>query len=299
MKKTKKNKLNKNRYGYYFIIPFFTVFAIFQLYPMMYSIILSFTNLAGFNTEYSFVFLDNYTSLLNNILFKQAIGNTFLIWSMNFFPQLLLSLTLAALFTKRRDKIKGAGAFKVIYYLPNIITAASVAILFYSLFNYPSGPLYKVMVDWGLISEEFNLYLSQPASRILVSFIQFWMWFGNTIITLVAAMLGVSTDLYEAADIDGASSFQTFRKLTIPLIKPVLLYTLVTSCIGGLQIFDIPYLFLDGGPVNSTETMATYIYKQAFTGSRNYGMASAASVILMLIGIFLSMCLFRSFKEKD
>ncbi len=292
------SSINKNRFGYYFIIPFFVVFAFFQLYPMIYSIILSFTDLAGFSTDFNFINFDNYVNLLQNEIFKKSIYNTFIIWGMNFLPQLLLSLLLAALFTQTKNKVKGAGAFKIIYYLPNIITAASVAILFYALFNYPSGPIYMWMVDIGIISSELNFYLSQTASRILIAFIQFWMWFGNSTIVLVAAMLGVNSELYEAGEIDGATRMQLFIKITLPLIQPVVLYTLVTSCIGGLQIFDIPYLFLNGGPVNSTETMATFIYKQAFTGSMNYGIASAASVILMLMAIVISLGLFKSFKDR-
>lgn len=293
-----KNQINKNRYGYYFIIPFFVVFAIFQLYPMIYTITLSFTDLKGFSTESNFILFENYITLLNNELFFEAISNTFIIWGMNFIPQLGISLLLAVWFTRTKQKIKGAGAFKVIYYLPNIITAASVAILFSKLFNYSDGPIWIWLVDMGLIESDYNLYLKPWPSRMIVSFIQFWIWFGNTTIVIVAAMLGVNTDFYEAAEIDGANKFQLFKCITVPLIKPVLLYTLVTSCIGGLQIFDIPYLFLNGGPVGSTETIVTYIYKQAFTGTRNYGIASAASVILLFIAGVMSLGLFKSFKEK-
>ena len=121
--------------------------------------------------------------------------------------------------------------------------------------------MYQLFSNLGLIPEGFNFYLNNWSARLLVSFIQFWMWFGNTMVILIAGILGVDPSLYEAAELDGASRVRQFFSITLPLIKPIMLYTLITSLVGGLQIFNIPYLFLAGGPDNATLTISVYIYR--------------------------------------
>ncbi|MGO3418587.1 MAG: carbohydrate ABC transporter permease, partial [Pseudolactococcus laudensis] len=133
----------------------------------------------------------------------------------------------------------------------------------------------------------------------IVSFIQFWMWYGQTTIVLVAGIMSIDESLFEAAIVDGANDNQVFRLITLPLLKPIVLYTLVTSLIGGLQMFDIPFLLTNGNPNNSTLTMTMYIYKQAFTGARNFNVAATASVLLLLISIVLSTVLFRLFRGSS
>lgn len=287
------------KWGYLFIAPFFIIFLIFQLYPMLYTLILSFTDLSGWKTELHFIGFENFRVILSDLLFWQSIGNTFIIWIINFVPQMFFALLFAAMFTTQRLKLHLKGFFKVVYFLPSIITAASVSVLFYQLFNYPSGSLYVFFSNLGLIPQGFNFYLDNWSARLLVSFIQFWMWFGNTMVILIAGILGVDPSLYEAAELDGASKARQFFSITLPLIKPIMLYTLITSLVGGLQMFDIPYLFLSGGPNNATQTISVYIYKFAFDNrDRFYNYASAASVMLMLIAVVLCAALWRIFYGK-
>ena len=125
------------------------------------------------------------------------------------------------------------------------------------------------------------------------------MWYGQTTIVLVSGILSIDNSLFESAMVDGANDSQIFRQITLPLLKPILLYTLVTSLIGGLQMFDIPFLLTNGNPDNSVITITMFIYKQAFTGSRNFNVAATASVILLIISIVLSTLLFRFFKENS
>lgn len=294
--------IDYGKWGYLFIAPFFVIFLIFQLYPMIYTINLSFTDLSGWATDYDYVWLDNFKVVLSDPIFWKSLGNTFIIWGMNFIPQMFFALLFAAMFTAQRLTLHLKGFFKVVYFMPSIITAASVSVLFYQLFNYPAGPLYNFFLDLGLIPEGFNFYLNNWSARILVSFIQFWMWFGNTMVILIAGILGVDPSLYEAAELDGAGKMRQFFSITLPLIKPIMLYTLITSLVGGLQIFDIPYLFLAGGPDNATMTISVYIYRYAFVNANAYyNLASAASVMLLLIAVVLSLTLYRLFygrKEK-
>lgn len=293
-----KSKIGRREnYGYIFILPFFLIFFIFQLYPMIYTISLSFTDLAGWAQVGELIGLKNYVTILSDQIFLKSIGTTFLIWGMNFIPQILLALLFAAWFTSIK-KMRMSGFFKVVFYMPNIITAASMAVLFYSLCNHPIGPIDQILTAFG-VPYSFNIFLSPIASQVTVSFIQFLMWYGSTMIVLVAAMLGISQDYYEAAMVDGASASTRFFRITLPLIKPIMLYTLVTSLIGGLQIFDIPYLLINGGPQNATQTMAVFIYKQAFTGTNNYGVASAASVVLFMISMLISLVMFRVLRNKN
>lgn len=296
-KKLSKMK-NTEKFGYFFIAPFFIVFTIFNLYPTFYTIYLAFQDVAGFNIEGSFVKFQNFISLLNNQLFLKSVGNTLILWTINFIPQILLALLLAYWFTNNRLRIRGQNIFKSIFYFPNIITAASVAVIFYALFSYPRGPINLILIETGVLQSPFDFFRNETFTRGIVSFIQFWMWYGQTTIVLIAGILSIDKSLYEAAVVDGATSWQSFRKITLPLLKPIMLYVLITSLVGGLQMFDIPLLLTNGGPNNSVETLMTYIYKQAFQGGRNLSIASAASVYLLLLTIILSVVVFILLRDK-
>lgn len=288
-----------HRYGLLFIAPFFLAFLVFQLYPILYTIYLSFTDLKGWNPAANLVGLDNYFAIFRNPLFLKSISNTFILWGVNFVPQIGLALLLAAWFTNIKLRLRGKGFFKVVFYLPNIITAASVAILFFVLFSFPLGPINLVLQHFGVLDQSYDFFRSEMGTRLIVSFIQFWMWYGQTTIVLVSGILSIDDALFESAMVDGANDGQIFRKITLPLLKPILLYTLVTSLIGGLQMFDIPFLLTNGNPNNSVLTITMFIYNQAFTGSRNFNVAATASVLLLVLSIVLSTLLFQFFKENS
>lgn len=287
-----------SKYGYLFVLPFIITFLIFHLYPIIYTINLSFTDLKGWNVDYNYVGFKNFEILLNNQLFIRAFKNTVIIWIINFVPQIVLALALAAWFTDVRLKLKSTGFFKVVFYLPNIITAASVSILFFALFSYPVGPVNQILLQFGVIDEAYEFFRGPWATRLIVAFIQFWMWYGQTMIVLIAGILGISPTLYESAMIDGANSRQMFWQITVPLLRPILLFTFITSLIGGLQMFDIPFLLTNGNPDYAVETVTMFIYKQAFQGGRNYYFAAAASVILLVVIAIFSALVFRMFKER-
>ena len=288
------------KWGYIFCIPFVVVFLIFSLYPIIYTFAISISDFKGINTRDFHILAEPFTNFINlasNKSFIRSMGNTGLLWFVNFLPQIVLALILTAWFTSPRIRVKGQGAFKILLYMPNIITAATIAMLFGALFAYPQGPVNAAFVGMGLEKVEF---LRNPTiARSLVSFIQFWMWYGNTMIVLIAGVLGINPALFEAAAIDGANGLQIFFKITLPQLRSILLYTLVTSMIGGLQMFDIPQLFLLGGPDHATETASVYIYNQAFTGGRQYNVASAASMVMFLITAVLSAVLFYIMRDRD
>ena len=214
-------------------------------------------------------------------------------WLFNFVPQIGIALILASWFTDQHLHLKAQGAFKVMIFMPNIITAATIGMLFFSLFSYPIAPVNTLLQKLGIINTPFEYFRHVGSSRGIVSFIQWWMWYGNTMIIMIAGMNGINPSLFEAAMIDGCTSRQVFWKITLPLIKPILTYNLITSLVGGLTMFDIPHLMTQGNPNNMTNTVARFIYQQGFTGTYNFNMASAGSVVLFGIIIIGSVILNR------
>ncbi len=289
------------KYGYIFIFPFFLVYLIFQLVPLITTFKLSFYG-NGKTTD-QFVGFENFKALLfanadasRNVkiqheYFLRDLGNTVILWLGNFIPQIILSLFLAVLFTNLTLKIKGKFFFKVVMYLPNIITAASVAAMFLMIFSETdTGPVNSTLLKLGIIDEAINFVNNKNESRIIIMSAQTWMWFGNTMIMLMSAIGGISADIFEAADIDGANAWQVFTKITVPILKPMVTYVLITSMIGGLQMWDMPYLFKRGqNQPQYTETIAVFIYKRFHSsdGNYSYGYSAAASVILFFITIII------------
>ncbi|MDR2532574.1 MAG: sugar ABC transporter permease [Oscillospiraceae bacterium] len=243
--------------------------------------------------------LENFRTVLNTEMFKRAFATTFRLWIVNFIPQILLAIILAAWFTSRWTKIKGQGVFKVLFYMPNIITAGTIAVLFSTLFLFPTGVVNDALIRWGILETPKNFRVDANATRLIVSFIQFWMWYGYTMLILISGILGLNPQMYESADIDGAGAVKQFFFITLPNLRTILIFTFVTSLIGGLNMFDIPMLYAGGGPGGATRTTSMFIYNQAFAGAYRYNTASAASVLMFLIIAALSAVIFVIMRDKD
>ncbi len=302
-RKTNQHKgVSYAKYGYLFSLPFILAFLVFMLYPTLFTAVIGFTDFKGVATttfkilEHPF---DNFVSIFNNKTFRTSLVNTIVIWVINFIPQIGLALLLTAWFTNRSRKIRGQGAFKVLFYLPNIITAATVAILFASIFGYPVSPVNDILQTLGLTTKPFDFSTSPWAAKLVVAFIQFWMWYGYTTIILISGVLGINPELFEAAEIDGATPTQTFFRVTLPCMRTILIFTLITSLVGGLNMFDIPKLYIwNGGPANATMTTSVFIYAQAFSGSYLYNKAAAASMIMFVIIAILSAITFYVMRDR-
>ena len=269
----KKKSISYAKYGYLFSLPFVIAYLVFHLYPTVYTAILGFTDCKGLgNTNWHFLKDDiwkNFRTILNNATFKTSLKNTVVLWIMNFFPQITLALLLTAWFTSKRV-----------------------------LFGYPKGPVNDILVSLGLRSEAFFFTNSATASRWIIAFIQFWMWYGYTMIILISGVLGINPEIYEAAEIDGANDWQTFWQITIPNLRTILTYTLITSMIGGLNMYDMSKMFNNGNPNNSTLTTSVFIYNQAFAGSYMYNRAAAASMIMFVIIAFFSIIVFYLMRDR-
>lgn len=301
--KAKHKGISYAKYGYLFSVPFVIAFLLFNLYPTVYTAILGFTDCKGLgNTNWSFLTdepFKNFDLVLHNKSFLTSLKNTVIIWIMNYIPQITLSLLLTAWFTSPRCKIRGQGFFKVVFYMPNIITAASVAILFSALFGYPVGPINDLLVSSGLREEAFYFGNNKIWAKIIVAFIQFWMWYGQNTIIFISGVLGINPEIFEAAEIDGANGAQTFFRITLPNIRTIMLYSVITALIGGLGMYDIPKMLFNSGPDSATLTASTFIYNQAFSGSYMYNRAAAASMLLFAIIVICSAFLFFIMRDKD
>ncbi len=292
----KKSKIVQyNKWGYIFLIPFMVVYLLFQLIPLITTIWNSFFEnyLSGLmQIGPNFIGFGNYVDILSNPDLWLYAGNTIIMWILCFIPQMFFSLLLAAWFTDPSLRLKGQVFFKTVIYLPNLIMASAFAMLFYTLFSV-SGPINSILVQIGLFKEPFDFLQNVWAARGLVGFMNFIMWFGNTTILLMAGMLGIDPSLFEAAQVDGANSTQIFFKVTLPLLKPIFIYVLITSLIGGLQMFDVPQVLTrgTGDPMRTTLTLIMYLNKHLY--SKNYGMGGALSVLLFIITAILSLLVFR------
>ena len=290
-----------NKWGYIFLIPFITIYLIFNMIPLITTIYNSFFEnyrQGIIQVGPNWVGLENYITIFSNGDIPKYFSNTLIMWIFGFIPQIFLSLLLAAWFADTRLRIKASGFFKTVIYMPNLIMASAFAMLFFTLFS-DSGPINSLLMQVGLISEPYKFLSHTISARGLVCFMNCLMWFGNTTILLMAGMLGIDSALFEAAQVDGATSTQVFFKITLPLLKPILIYVMITSLIGGLQMFDVPQILTngEGSPVRTTMTMIMYLNKHLY--SKNYGLGGAMSVFLFIVTGILSLIVFKFTTKKE
>ena len=268
MKKSGGKAVRYNKWGYIFLVPFIVVYVIFQLIPLFSTIYNSFfENYMSGLTQVgpNFVGLQNYIKLFEGGDIWIYAKNTMILWIMCFVPQIFLSLLLGAWFSDVRLKLKGSRFFKTVIYLPNLIMASAFSMLFFTLFA-ESGPINSLLIQMGFITEPYKFLSNVGSTRGLIAFMNCLMWFGNTTILLMAGMMGIDTSLFEAAEVDGATSTQVFFRITLPLLRPILVYVLITSLIGGLQLFDVPQILTNGtgNPVRSTMTLIMFLNNHLF-----------------------------------
>ena len=295
------------KWGYIFIAPFFITYAIFVLYPQMLTIYNSFFENYRSGLKQvgpNFVGLENYVKLFTpdkngTIDILKYAGNTVVLWVGGAIPQIVIALLLAIFFTSYRLNIRGQQFFKTVIYMPNLIMASAFSMLFYTLFS-PVGPVNHLLTQWGIIDATFDFFAHQFTVRSMIMLMNFLLWFGNTTILLMAGIMGIDQNMFEAAQIDGANSVQVFFKVTLPLLTPILVYTIITALIGGLQMFDVPQVLTNGGgtPNRTSMTLIMYLNNYLKT-SKNYGMAGAISVIIFIITGILSLIVYRSLTKQD
>lgn len=311
MNRIKKNNIHKSvsyaKWGYIFVTPFFVVYIIFTLYPQIFTLYNSFfENYREGLTQIgpNYVGLRNYIELFseNNagyIAVFRYLGNTLWLWILGAVPQFLVALMLAVFFTSTRLNIQGKQIFKTVIYMPNLIMASAFSMLIFALFS-QVGPINLLLISSGAINRPINFMGMKFTVQSLIVMMNFLMWFGNTTLLLMAGIQGIDECLFESARLDGANSFQVLWHITLPLLKPILTYTVITSLIGGIQMFDVPQVLTNGSgnPDNTSTTLIMYL--NSFMGtSKNYGMAGALSVILFIVTGILSFVVFRTLDRSE
>lgn len=298
MKKAK--SISRAKYGYLFILPFFVTYFIFSLIPLLDTIRYSFYEYYRSGLRIvgpSFVGFDNYINVMGADFFTYM-GNTFTLWIIGFVPQIIIALLLASWFVDVRLKIHGEQFFKVVIYLPNLIMASAFAMLFFTLFS-TSGPVNNILTGLGIVDGPIDFMGTPVGTRLLIALMNFLMWFGNTTIMLMAAIMGISPDIFEAASIDGCTPRQSFFHITLPLIRPILTYTLITSLIGGLQMFDVPQI-LTNGQGNPNRTSYTLImWLNNLLRAPDYGRAGALSVYLFIVSGILCLVVYKMVNGQE
>ena len=304
--KPRKSGVSYAKWGYIFILPFFITYFIFTLTPQIMTIYNSFFENYRNGLKQigpNFVGLRNYVALFTpdksgTIGMLKYFGNTLILWVMGAVPQIVIALLLAVFFTSYRLNIKGQQFFKTVIYMPNLIMAAAFSMLFFTLFS-TVGPVNQILLAHGIVEKSVNFLGLKVSVRILISLMNFLMWFGNTTILLMAGIQGIDQNMFEAAEIDGANSLQVFFRVTLPLLAPILVYTVITAMIGGLQMFDVPQVLTNGKGTPDRASMTMVMYLTNYLGtSKNYGMAGAISVVLFIVSAGLSMFVYNSLSKQ-
>ena len=302
----RRSRISYAKWGYIFIAPFFITYFCFTLTPQLMTLYNSFFENYRDGLKQigpNFVGLQNYVKLFSpdntgSIGILKYFGNTMILWIMGAVPQILIALLLAVIFTSYRLKIKGQPFFKAVIYMPNLIMASAFSMLFFTLFS-KVGPVNQIIVAAGWSEKAIDFLAMKIPVRTLIAVMSFLMWFGNTTILLMAGIQGIDQNLFEAADIDGANSLQVFFRVTLPLLSPILVYTVITAMIGGIQMFDVPSVLTNakGTPNRASMTMVMYLNNFLQT-SKNYGMAGAVSMVLFIVSAVLSVFVYNSLSKQ-
>lgn len=304
---SKRRKLKFNRWGYLFLVPFFAVFTICTLIPQCMTIFNSFTNNYKEGLTHvgpTFAGLKNYIALLSpnsrgDILFFKYLGNTLILWILGAIPQFGFALLMALIFTNSRMKIRGQGFFKTVMYMPNLIMASALSMLFYNLFS-NVGPINQIIM--ALFGDEARIdFFSRTVTvRGMIAFMNFIMWVGNTTLVLMAGIMSIDESIMEAAAIDGAKSSRVFVNIILPLLKPIFIYTIITAMLGGLQMYDIPEILTSGQGTPNYSSKTIVMSLNSYLGtSKNYGMSGAISVLMFAISSGLSLFVYKTMVWRD
>jgi len=262
---------------YLFISPFYILFAVFMVYPICFGLYLSLHEWSGIG-EMTYVGLGNYVNLLKDPDFHLAFSNTLWYMGASLVINLVFSLLLAVLLNSAL--IKAKKLFRTIYFVPIVTSVVAAAIVFtlfydrdYGLFNVLFMALGRKPLDW---------LGSTSLSKLAVIGLIAWRWTGFNMVYFLAGLQSIPRSLYEAAVVDGASPLQSFLKITLPLLKPVILFVVVITLIGSIQIFDEPYILTGGGPADSSMSLVIYLFR---TGMEYLNLGYAAAIGFIIFGM--------------
>lgn len=288
-----KVKNRDSKIGWNMLIVLLILWGLFTVIPVIWSFGLTVFSYRG--NEAKFVGLGNYIHILSDQLFLKSFGNTLFYLIIQVPIMLLLAMVIAALLNN--TSLKGRGIYRTIIFLPCVTSLITYSVLF-KIMLAPDGIVNKVLMSLSIISEPTN-WLGDPFwAKIVVIFALIWRWTGYNMIFYLAAMQNIPGEVYEAATVDGASKLRQFFSITIPLMKPIIIFTSITSTIGTLQLFDETMVLTKGGPGDATITLSQLVYKNLFEYSPNQGYASTIAVFIVIAAILLALLQFKITKEE-
>ncbi len=290
------NHLSKkeNRMGWLFVSISTAIITLFVFVPMIQAFLTSLQS--GFSNNMHFVGFDNYTRLLHDSTFIKAATNTVLYLIIQVPIMILLSLVISVALNDK--KLKGKGFFRTAIFLPCITSLVAYSIIMKGMFS-ADGIINQFLMGIHLIDDPI-MWLTDPFwAKVLIIIAITWRWTGYNMIFYLSGLQNIDPSIYEAADIDGASAFTKFFKITVPMLKPIILFTTITSTIGTLQLFDEVVNITGGGPANATITLSQYIYNLSFKYSPNFGYAAAVSFVIVIAIVILSIIQMKVGGDKN
>lgn len=272
-----------NRTGWCFVIPSVILIILFVFYPMVQALITSFQTGAGNNL--TFAGIANYKRLLTDTTFRKALFNTILYLIIQVPIMILLALVISSMLNNKKLKFKGF--FRTAIFLPCVTSLVAYSIVFKSLFA-TDGFVNAILMKLNLIAEPISWITDPVWTKVLIILAITWRWTGYNMVFYLSGLQGIDDSIYEAADIDGAGAFEKFKSITLPMLKPIILFTTINSTIGTLQLFDETMNITQGGPANATITISQYIYNILFKYSPDFGYAAAVSYVIVVMIVVLS-----------
>ncbi len=279
----KKSQLSSYWQAWVYIVPSIILIVAFVFYPMIQAFFTSFMTGAGNNLE--FAGLSNYKRMLVDTTFRKALGNTLIYLIVQVPIMILLALAMASILNDKSLKFKGI--FRTAIFLPCVTSLVAYSIIFKSMFA-TKGFINSMLMDLHILTEPIEWITDPFWAKVLIIVAITWRWVGYNMIFYLSGLQGIDDSIYEAADIDGANGFQKFKSITIPMLKPIILFTSINSTIGTLQLFDESVNITNGGPANATITISHYIYNLLFKYTPDFGYASAISYVIVIMIVVLS-----------
>lgn len=280
--------------GWIFLAPAVLLIAIFSFVPMVQALLLSFQSGKGANLSWSGAY--NYIRMFQDKIFLQSLLNNFIYLIIQVPIMLVLALILAAMLNNKTLKFKGL--FRTAIFLPCATSLVSYAIIFRTLFA-NDGLINFFLIKLGILDTGYQFLTNTTSARIVIIIALVWRWTGYNMVFYLAGLQNIEYSIYEAARIDGASTFQIFRKITVPLLKPIILLTAIMSTNGTLQLFDESFNLTGGGPSNTTITMSHYIYNISFKYVPKFGYAAALSFLILFLVAILAFIQMRVGDKRD
>ncbi|MCR1842895.1 sugar ABC transporter permease [Murimonas intestini] len=286
--------MRQNRRSWLFIIPSMALIIAFVFYPMVQAF---FTSLqTGMANNLSFSGAANYERLLTDSTFKKALFNTVLYLVIQVPIMIILALVISSMLNNK--KLKFRGFFRTAIFLPCVTSLVAYSIIFKSLFA-TDGFVNAILMNLHIISNPIAWITDPVFARVLIIIAITWRWTGYNMVFYLSGLQSIDDSIYEAASIDGANGFQKFKSITLPLLKPIILFTTINSTIGTLQLFDETVNITNGGPANATITISQYIYNLLFKYQPNFGYAAAVSYVIVVLIVILSFIQMKVGDDKE